>query len=52
MSREQEAGLDGAVGSQVLARGSHPFESHFRKLFSGINKVRLRSFLPDPSSSR
>lgn len=33
------------------AGDSHP-EVHFRKLFSGINKVRLRSFLPDPSSSK
>lgn len=27
-------------------------EVHFRKLLSGTNRVRLRSFLPDPSSSK
>lgn len=44
-------------GRTTSSTGSRPLEGsllevHFRKLFSGINRVRLRSFLPDPSSSK
>lgn len=40
------------VSSTDRRCSSFSFEGHFRKLFSGMNKVRLRSFLPDPSSSK
>lgn len=43
-------GTIGPVGPQVLAVPVPA--AHFRKLFSGMNRVRLRSFLPDPSSSK